>query len=131
MTEILHKALSFAIIGAAMEVHRLLGPGFLEAVYQGALEKELSLRGISFQPQVELPVYYKDTLVGIYKADLVIDHKIIVEIKGMSRLNSSHEAQALHYLAATGLEPALLINSGSSSLDYRRVVKSVKRNPAP
>jgi GxxExxY protein len=128
MTEILHKALSCATIGAAMEVHRLLGPGFLEAVYQGALEKELALRGISFQPQVELPVYYKDTLIGVYKADLVIDHRIIIEIKGISRLNSSHEAQALHYLAVTGLELAILSNFGSSSLESCRVVRSEKRN---
>ena len=127
MTEILHKALSFAVIGAAMEVHRILGPGFLEAVYQAALEKELSLRGILFQRQVDLPVYYKDTLIGIYKADLVVDDKIIIEIKGISRLNSSHEAQALHYLAATGLELAILINFGSSSLEHRRVIKSRNR----
>ena len=111
-----------------MEVHRLLGPGFLEAVYQGALEKELALRGIPFQPQVELPVHYKSTLVGIYKADMVVDQKIIIEIKGISRLISSHEAQALHYLAVTGLELAILINFGSGSLEYRRVVWSEKRN---
>ena len=124
MTEILFKALSFAIIGAAMEVHKILGPGFLEAVYQAALEKELSLRGIPFQHQVELPVIYKESLVGIYKADLVIDGKIIVEIKGISKLNASHNAQALHYLAATGLQLAIIINFGASSLEYHRVVKS-------
>ena len=114
-----------------MEVHRILGPGFLESVYQAALEKELTLRGIPFQQQVDLPVYYKDTLIGIYKADLVIDRKIIVEIKGISRLNSSHEAQALHYLAATGLELAILINFGASSLEHRRVVKSVNKEANP
>ena len=124
MTEILYKELSFAIIGAAMEVHKILGPGFLESVYQLALEKELSLRSIPFQHQVELPVSYKGTLVGTYKADLIIDNKIILEIKGISRLNASHEAQALHYLAATGLQLAILINFGMSSLEYRRVVKS-------
>ncbi|MBE7535695.1 MAG: GxxExxY protein [Anaerolineales bacterium] len=128
MTEIIHKALSFAIIGAAMEVHRILGAGFLEAVYQAALEKELMLRGIPFQHQAELPVSYKGDLIGVYKADLVIDGKIIVEIKSISRLNASHQAQALHYLASTGLELAILINFGAGSLEHHRVVKSPNKN---
>jgi GxxExxY protein len=128
MTEILFKELSFAVIGAAMEVHKILGPGFLESVYQAALEKELTLRGIPFCHQIELPVTYKGDIIGVYKADLVIDGKIIVEIKGISRLNASHQAQALHYLAATGLELAILINFGMSSLEYRRVVKSNNEN---
>jgi GxxExxY protein len=127
MTEILFKDLSFAIIGAAMEVHKILGPGFLESVYQTALEKELRLRKIPFCHQVELPVTYKEELIGMYKADLVIDDKIVVEIKGLSRLNASHQAQALHYLAATGLELAILINFGMSSLEYRRVVNSTDK----
>src|SRR6266508_907373 len=124
MTEILFKELSFAVVGAAMEVHKILGPGFLEMVYQLALERELSLRNIPFQSQVELPVSYKGILVGVYKADLIIDNKIILEIKGISRLSAAHDAQALHYLAAIGLQPAILINFGMSSLEYRRVVKS-------
>ena len=121
MTEILFKALSFAIIGAAMEVHNILGAGFLESVYQAALEKELTLRGIPFQHQVELPVSYKGDVIGVYKADLVVDGKIIVEIKGISKLNASHQAQALHYLAATGLELAILANFGMGV--ERRVVE--------
>ncbi len=124
MTEILFKELSFAVVGAAMEVHKILGPGFLEMVYQLALEQELSLRNIPFQSQVELPVSYKGILVGVYKADLIIDNKIILEIKGISRLSAAHDAQALHYLDATGLQLAILINFGMSSLEYRRVVKS-------
>ncbi len=128
MTELLYKHLSFAIIGAAMEVHRVLGPGFLESVYQAALERELTLRGIPFRHQVELPVKYKDELVGVYKADLVVDGKIILEIKAVSRLNSAHDAQAIHYLAATGLEVALLLNFGGGSLMYRRVVKTKKKS---
>ena len=124
MAEILFKALSFAIIGAAMEVHQILGPGLLESVYQAALEKELKLREIPFQHQVELPVSYKGDLIGVYRADLVVDEKIIIEIKGISRLNASHEAQAIHYLAVTGLQLAILINFGISSLESRHVVKS-------
>ena len=111
-----------------MEVHNILGSGFLEAVYQAALEKELKLRRIPFRSQVNLPVSYKNELIGEYKADLVVDDKIIVEIKSLSRMNSAHEAQVIHYLTATGLHLALLINFGAGSLDYRRVVKTNKKS---
>lgn len=123
MTDLLFKELTFAVIGAAMEVHSILGSGFLEAVYQAALEKELTLRGIPFQHQVELPVLYKGEVIGIYKADLVIDGKFVVEIKAVARLIPAHQAQAMHYLAATGLRLALLLNFGATSLEHRRVIK--------
>ncbi len=123
MTEILFKELSFAIIGAAMEVHRILGPGFLEAVYQTALEHELTLRAIPFEPLKRLTVSYKGQLVGDYIADLVVGGQIIVELKAVSALNKAHEAQAHHYLAATGLHLAILINFGAASLESQRVVK--------
>ena len=116
MVELIYKELTFAVIGAAMEVHRIFGSGFLEAVYQVALERELTLRGISFERQVKLPVTYKDILVGEYVADLVIDKKFVVEIKAVSKFNASHQAQAMHYLAATGLRLALLLNSSTGSL---------------
>ena len=123
MTELLYKELTFAIIGAAMEVHRTRGPGFLEAVYQRALAHALALRGIAFEQQVRLSVTYKGLLIGEYAADFVVDHKIIIEIKAVSRLNASHQAQALHYLAATGHRITLLLNFGGGSLEYRRVIK--------
>ena len=123
MVELLYKEQTFAVIGAAMEVHRILGPGFLEAVYQTALERELSLRRIPFAPKVKLPVSYKDVEVGIYEADLVIDGKFIVEIKAVSKFNAGHQAQAMHYLAATGLRLALLLNFGTGSLIHQRVIK--------
>lgn len=123
MTDLLFKELTSAVIGAAMEVHTILGSGFLEAVYQTALEKELFLRKIPFEHQVELPVLYKGEVIGIYKADLVIDKKFIVEIKAISRLNQLRQAQAMHYLASTGLRLALLLNFGSTSLEHRRVIK--------
>lgn len=126
MAEILFKQPSFDIIGAAMEAHNILGSGFLEAVYQTALEKELTFRKIPFNRKVKLPVSYKDELIGEYEADLVVDEKIIVEIKSVSRFNPAHEAQAIHYLTATGLQLAILINFGSSSLEYRRIAKSEK-----
>jgi GxxExxY protein len=124
MTELLYKELSFRIVGAAMEVHSILGPGYLESVYQAALEKELCLRNIPFCPQVELPVTYKGDVIGVYKADLIVDDKIIVEIKSVSRLNSAHEAQAHHYLAATGKQLAIILNFGAGSLEQRRVAKT-------
>lgn len=123
MTEILFKELSFAIIGAAMEVHRILGPGFLEAVYQAALEHELTLRGIPFEAQKRLAVTYKGRQVGDYVADLVVDGQIILELKAISGLTAAHEAQAHNYLAATGLRLAILLNFGAKSLEQERVVK--------
>lgn len=122
MTELLYKELTFAVIGAAMEVHRILEPGFLEAVNQGALERELALRKIPFERKVKLPVVYKDVFVGEYEADLVVDQKL-VEIKAVTNFNSQHQAQAMHYLAATGYRLALLINFGTGSLQHRRVIK--------
>ncbi len=123
MTELLYKELTFAVIGAAMEVHRILGPGFLESVYQAALERELNLRRILFERKVKLPVAYKDVLIGEYEADLVVDGKFIVEIKAVSKFNANHQAQAMHYLAATGMRLALLLNFGTGSLEYRRIIK--------
>jgi len=123
MTELLYKGLSFAIIGAAMEVHKILGPGFLETVYQKALAHELKLHGIIFYEQVRLPITYKGESMGEYVADFIVESKIILEIKAVSKLNSSHQAQAIHYLTATGNKLALLLNFGAPSLEYRRVIK--------
>ena len=86
--------LSYAIIGAAMEVHRIPGPGYLEAVYQTALAHELRLRGVPFEEQVHLPVTYKGISAGEYVADIVVDGKLILELKAVSMLNASHQAQA-------------------------------------
>ena len=123
MTEILFKELSYAIIGAAMEVHRVLGPGFLESVYEAALAYELTLRGIHFEPQKHLPVYYKDQLLGEYIADLVIEGQIILELKAISAISAAHEAQAHHYLAATGMKLAIILNFGAESLQQKRIVR--------
>jgi GxxExxY protein len=123
MPELLYKELSYAVIGAAMEVHRILGPGFLEAVYQAALAHELTLRGIRFEQYLKLPVSYKGEPIGDYQADFVIENKMILEIKAVSTLHPKHEAQAIHYLTATGLKLAILLNFGAPSLDYQRIVK--------
>ena len=123
MSRIIHKELSFAIVGAAMEVHGHLGPGFLEAVYQTALARELTLRHIRFEQFKRLPVTYKETVVGNYEADFVIEDQVILEIKAVSKLNLRHEAQAINYLAATGLRLAILLNFGANSLQHKRLVR--------
>jgi GxxExxY protein len=123
MAELLYKELTFKVIGAAMEVHSILGPGFLETVYQGALKRELNLRTILFERKVKLPVIYKEAIIGEYEADLVIDKKFIVELKAVSKLNTSHHAQVMHYLTATGLRLALLLNFGAGSLEHQRIIK--------
>ena len=123
MADLLYEDLSYAIVGAALEVHRLLGPGFLEAVYEQALAHELGLRGIPFERQVSLLVMYKQISVGEYRADFVIDGRIILEIKAASAMNTAHEAQAHHYLAVTGLRLALLFNFGTKSLQIKRHIR--------
>ena len=123
MPEILFKELSYQIVGAAMEVHRVLGPGFLEAVYEAALAHELTLRGIRFERQKRLPVHYKDQFVGDYVADLVVEDQVVLELKGISKLTPAHEAQAHHYLAATGLRLAILLNFGAPSLQQKRIIR--------
>ena len=123
MKDILYKELAFSIVGAAQEVHRALGPGFLEAVYEHALEYELQLRGIPFERQRPLRVTYKDHCVGDYRADFLVDNSIILEIKAVAALLPAHEAQALHYLAITGLRLAILLNFGQTSLKFKRIIK--------
>jgi GxxExxY protein len=124
MTELLFKELTFTVIGAAMEVHKILGPGFLEAVYQVALARELALRSISIEQQKRMAINYMDIQAGDYIADFVIDGKFIVEIKAVSTWDPRHDAQAIHYLVATGMQLALLLNFGTGSLQHRRIVRT-------
>ncbi len=113
------------IIGAAIEVHRILGPGFLESVYEEALCIELQLRGIAFQRQAEIDVRYKGNVIKGQRLDLLVEREVIeviVEIKSVAKLSEAATAQVLSYLKATGLKCALLINFGMP-----RLVDGIKR----
>ncbi len=125
MAPLLFKEEVYAIVGAAIEVHSELGNGFLEAVYQEALEIELADRQVPSEPQKTLPIFYKKRrLKKEYAADFVCYDKIIVELKALDRLTKKEESQILNYLKATGLRVGLLINFGSSGkLEWSRFVR--------
>ena len=123
MVDLLYKEEVYKIVGAAMEVHKELGCGFLEAVYQEAFEKELLNQNIPYLREVEIAIYYKEEkLDKKYRADFICYNKILVELKALSGLISDHEAQILNYLKATEIELGLLINFGTKSLQYKRFI---------
>ena len=114
---------TYEIIGAAMEVHRHLGGGFLEVVYGDALEMEFQERGIQYQREKDLQIYYKDkVLPHFYKADFICYDSIVVELKAVENLTVESQAQVLNYLAATGCKVGLLLNFGRRSLEKKRFV---------
>lgn len=124
---ILFKEESYKIIGAAMEVHRLLGCGFVEQIYQEALEKEFILRKIPYEREKELNVIYKGTtLTKTFKADFICYGKIILELKAVKEFADEHYAQIYNYLRASGMDLDILINFGSASIEYERVPASKK-----
>ena len=114
---------TYRIIGAAIEVHKELGCGFLEAVYQEALGREFKVQEISFKSQPTIQIFYKGKpLDKTYQPDFVCFDEVIVEIKAISSLSGIEEAQLINYLKATGLKVGLLINFGSKSLEHKRFV---------
>lgn len=121
-----HGDITEKIIGASMEVHSFLGNGFQEVIYQRALVHEFEKAGLSFQREIEQQIYYKDLEypIGTRRADFVVEEKVLVEIKAIAELEDVHLAQALNYLKAYKLEVGLLVNFGSKSLTFKRLVYS-------
>ncbi|WP_338221785.1 GxxExxY protein [Algoriphagus sp. oki45] len=116
-----YQELTHKIIGAAMEVHRLLGNGFQEVIYQRALAIELGERNIEFIREQEMSIHYKGHDIGTRRVDFFVEDKIMVEIKAIINLEDVHLAQAMNYLEAYNLEIGLLINFGSKSMQFKRV----------
>lgn len=121
-TDYLHAGLTGKILEASFQVHNTLGAGFLEKVYENALALELRARGIGCGQQKSVAVRYRGTVVGEYAADLIVDAKVIVELKALTALDGVHEAQLLNYLRTSGLRVGLLLNFGRPRLEYRRLV---------
>lgn len=120
---------TYRIIGAAIEVHRVLGNGFLEAVYQEALATEFADRKIPYLRECGLSISYKArTLQCQYRADFIAYENIIIEVKAMDRITTRDDAQVLNYLKATGVERALLLNFGQTRLQHRRLIRSHARH---
>lgn len=114
---------TYEIIGAAIEVHKELGRGFLERVYQDALEKQLLAQNIPCRREVELPVYYKgEPLQARYFADFLCYDRIILEVKALEAINEQHQSQVINYLKASGYRIGLLLNFGAASLGYKQLV---------
>ena len=114
--------LSRRVIGCALEVSNTLGPGFFEKIYEKALCIEFEKNGIYFQTQKSVNVIYKGSLVGEYIADIIVEDKLLLELKAVSALCSEHEAQLMNYLKATGLSVGLLLNFGKPKLGIKRMV---------
>ncbi len=116
INELTHK-----IIGCAMEVHRALGNGFQEVIYQRSLAIEFSLQGLSFAREQEMEIFYKEQSVGTRRVDFFVEGKVMVEIKAIEKLEEVHKAQAINYCEAYNIADGLLINFGAKSLDFKRV----------
>ena len=117
-----HEEITRKIIGCAMRVHTNLGNGFQEVIYQRSLEIELALEGIAFEREKEMSVYYRDILVGTRRVDFFVENLIIIELKALIELEDVHLAQAVNYLEAYNVEIGLLINFGSKSLTFKRLL---------
>ena len=113
------EKLCYDVIGAAMRVHSYFGDGYLEEVYKNALLVELKKLGLVVQSEVAIPVDYHGIRVGDYRADIIVDARLILELKAVTALNKRHEAQVVNYLTATGINDGLLLNFGTPSLQYK------------
>lgn len=130
-TEYKDSELTGKIIGAAMEVHKYLGNGFQEVVYQRALSIEMNMQGLEHEREKEMDLSYKGYPIGQRRVDFFVADKIMVEIKAVKELEDVHLAQAINYLEAYEMEIGLLINFGNTSLQFKRVMKPKSKNQSP
>jgi len=133
INDLKHRDITEKIIGAAFEVHKFLGNGFQEVIYQRALAFELAQVGLAFAREIEQHIFYKGLTkpIGTRRADFVVEGKVLVELKAVSVLEDAHIAQTLNYLKAYRLEVGLLINFGSKSLVFKRLVHSQPKRRRP
>jgi GxxExxY protein len=124
INELTHK-----IIGCAMQVHRVLGNGFQEVIYQRSLAIEMSYAGLDFEREKEMPIFYREENVGTRRVDFFVEGKVMVELKALEKLEDVHKAQAINYCEAYGIADGLLINFGGKSLDFKRVYNKNLVNP--
>lgn len=122
--------LTHKIIGASMQVHRVLGNGFQEVIYQRALAVEFNHIGISYEREKEMNIFYRDEQVGTRRVDFFVEDSVMVELKAVSELEEAHKAQAINYLEACVIANGLLINFGKTSLEFKRVYNKKLVNPA-
>jgi GxxExxY protein len=120
--KIVYRELSYRVMQAVFEVHKIPGPGFAESIYEEALVCELELRGIPYERQKTITVTYKERVVGTHRLDIIVDGNIIIELKAVSALTDVFKQQTLSYLKATGLRLGILINFGTPRVEYVRIV---------
>ncbi|MEO5912337.1 MAG: GxxExxY protein [Pelobium sp.] len=124
------NALTHKIIGCAMQVHKVLGNGFQEVIYQRALAIEFSFQGLTFEREKEMELFYREENIGTRRVDFFVEGKVMVEIKAIEQLLDVHKAQAINYCEAYTIADGLLINFGSKSLDFKRVYNKNLVHPA-
>lgn len=122
-------AITHKIIGCAMQVHRTLGNGFQEVIYQRALAIEMSLAGLSFEREVGMPIFYREQQIGSRRVDFFVEGCVMVELKALEKIEDVHKAQAINYLEAYHIADGLLINFGALSLDFKRLYNKKLVNP--
>ncbi|MBX9852907.1 MAG: GxxExxY protein [Cytophagaceae bacterium] len=119
-----YSEITAKILGCAFEVHKYLGNGFREVIYQRALAEELMLQGVGFAREFEMPIFYKEKQIGTRRVDFLIEDVISVELKAITKLEEIHLCQAINYLEAYNLKIGMLMNFGSKSLEYKRLINS-------
>jgi GxxExxY protein len=121
-----YSELTSKIIGCAMEVHKVLGNGFQEVIYQRALAIELAYSGIAYEREKEMPIFYRTEQIGTRRVDFLVEGDVSGELKALTKLEDVHLAQAINYLEAYNIEIGLLINFGAKSLEFKRLINKIK-----